>query len=402
MQHIVVTANGPGEVAALVRPFVHALKSLTSDVTVTAALVPCVYATGHEAAVLAAQTEVDTVWQPADTLRVIRRGVGGAGREVARPGCVVHFGGEPLLSLALARRLGCPPFAYLEKHVLWARRFRRSFLRDDGIWRVLRPARCTVVGNLMVDAARMRRPTRRPARQTPPVIGIFAGSREPIVCHMLPFFLKVARYTATALPAARWLIGQADFVPLDRLAALAARLDGAPYEGDCAWLEAISGRPMLRSEGGIHAEVCPAGRLMAEADIVLTIPGTNTAELAALGVPMIVCVPSYWLAMVPLPGLLGHVTRIPLVGPTAKHAAVYVYGRGLRYLAIPNRLRRRYVVPELKGRITARQVADCLVTMLGTSTTALEAELRSIMGPPGAADRLAHEILTSMSARAPA
>src|SRR5690606_28348167 len=117
-------------------------------------------------------------------------------------------------------------------------------------------------------------------------------------------------------------------------------------------------------------------------------PGTNTAELSALGVPMIVTVPTWESDKVPMPGLAGHIGRLPLVGKYIKRGLGHLILRRIGFISHPNRRTNRMVVPELVGHITAAQTAEAVIGPLDTDTQRLEEELRAIMGPAGASQRL--------------
>ena len=110
--------------------------------------------------------------------------------------------------------------------------------------------------------------------------------------------------------------------------------------------------------------------------------------MAALGVPMIVTVPTQWNRSMALPGLAGHIGRVPLLGNVIKKALGHLYLHSLPFTSHPNRRGGRAVVPELIGKIVAREVRDKVIAMLGVDTRAIEEDLRLVMGPPGAADRL--------------
>jgi hypothetical protein len=58
------------------------------------------------------------------------------------------------------------------------------------------------------------------------------------------------------------------------------------------------------------------------------------------------------------------------------------------------------IVPEVIGRITAADVAGTLVDALSTPHDHLARELTTIMGPPGAADRLAAALIDDLAAGA--
>jgi lipid-A-disaccharide synthase len=397
------------------------------------ALLPCVYSSGTEEEVASRFSSVDAVSAPRATLRWILRGEVPPGFNGTAPGCALHLGGEPLLTLALARRTGGLAAAYLEGPLSWMGQFDRLFSRDAGVAaRIRRPS--ANVGDLMVDAARLRAPNRQPPRPgEPPVIGVFPGSRHAFIKHMLPFFLRVAGLAHPRLPGARWVIARAEFISNADLAAAAADPTGRAIEGDsatyheeaapalrttgappaalscdplatayrpapsaCRTPSAEPQAPALITERGLRVEILDTGSVMSMATVALTLPGTNTAELSALGIPMVACTPSYKLDEVPLPGTLGYLDRIPLIGRAVKHSVVYIYGRGLRYLAHPNRRTRRRVVPEAIGRIKAERVADMLVALATAKDDRVQQELLDIMGPPGAADALAREILASL------
>lgn len=136
------------------------------------------------------------------------------------------------------------------------------------------------------------------------------------------------------------------------------------------------------------------------ARLALTLPGSNTAELAALGLPMLVTLPTYWAETSPMPGLAGHIGRLPLAGKYIKRALGHAYLRTLSFTAHPNRRAGRMVTPEIVGRLTAPQVAVAMLDMLGGDLAAIETGLRAAMGEPGAARRIAEALVADLAAQA--
>jgi lipid-A-disaccharide synthase len=139
---------------------------------------------------------------------------------------------------------------------------------------------------------------------------------------------------------------------------------------------------------GTRIAIASNAEVLAQADLALTIPGTNTGEIAACGIPMVVVLPTYLAEIVPLPGLAGHLGRLPWVGAPLKR----VFGRQvlkhLPLLALPNRRAGRQIVPEFVGRGLLPAVEASLEGLLAADLAALGAEVRAAMGPPGAAARL--------------
>lgn len=389
-RQVIVTINGPGEVAAWLYPFAAALRERDPTSRLVVALLPCVFASGAERAVIEAMPGVDAVWEPARSMRWVLRGEAPDGHRADLPGCVLHLGGELTLAILLARRVHRRLVVYSEARVPWAALVDRICLVDASAMPRASRAKTRVVGNLMVDAALRRVPSRRPAPRT---IALFPGSRPYQVRNMLPFLLAAAEHVSRAASDVRWLLAKSDFVSRDALATLAAAGDGRLIEGASARLERRGAHDVLVSARGVVCEVASPGEAMSRASLALTIPGTNTAELAALGIPMLLLLPTYGLHTLPMPGIAGHVGGIPLLGPLVKRLVAETYLRTRRHWAHPNRIARERVVPELVGRLTAHGVAAHVLEALRSPLAQTGRRLREVMGEPGGAGRLVTEVL---------
>ena len=134
---------------------------------------------------------------------------------------------------------------------------------------------------------------------------------------------------------------------------------------------------------------------MSASDLIVTIPGTNTAEVAVIGTPMISIFPMDSFNMIPLEGTLDLIGRIPVLGYYLKKKYVKMMFEKTRFFAIPNIKTGRSIVPELTGNIQAIDVADRINKLLNTPDILKEmsGELRTALGGPGAAKKIAQEIL---------
>src|SRR5690554_7637254 len=84
------------------------------------------------------------------------------------------------------------------------------------------------------------------------------------------------------------------------------------------------GRWRVTTQRGLTA-VAVQGRpydVMGAADMALTVPGSNTAEMAAAGLPMVVVLPMNLVEKIPLPGAAQYAERLPLVGKRLKRNLV--------------------------------------------------------------------------------
>jgi lipid-A-disaccharide synthase len=108
--------------------------------------------------------------------------------------------------------------------------------------------------------------------------------------------------------------------------------------------------------------------------------------------PMVVVLPTYLGHEVPLPGLAGHVGRLPLIGKMLKLYFGYKVLHGLPLLSQPNRRAGTKIVPELVGEGLHPAINAALRGYLDQDTTALGAQIRDAMGKGGAAQKLAAEV----------
>ncbi len=115
---LIVVVNGPGETAGWLQPLVAAVRRRVPGVRVIAALVPCRFASGCEAEVARGIEGPDHVWETRQTMRYILRGIRPAELRPDLPGCLLHLGGEPMLSRLLAKRLGYPVYLYTDNHAM--------------------------------------------------------------------------------------------------------------------------------------------------------------------------------------------------------------------------------------------------------------------------------------------
>lgn len=388
---IVVTVNGPGEVSSWLHPMALAIKQRMPSARICVATVPCVFSAGSELAVVKSLPYVDVSMSIDETMDLVWRNKWPAGLSRGAPGAVIHLGGDTIFSVLLSRRLRQPLLGYVERPPALSWFFDKVFY--SGFEKLPRAEmNADVIGEMMVDAARLRCPDRRPSRNGGFVVGLYPGSRDYLARYMLPFYAAVAELVAERVPGVEWKLAKSDFLSADFLRALPAMDDDGPIDAVALEWREEGDRRFLVTPRGLRIEVATPGSVAARANVALTLPGTNTAELSALGIPMIVTVPTHQAERAPMPGLAGHLGRIPVLGKYIKRGFGHLILRRLKFMSHPNRRTNRMLVPEMIGPITARQVADELVRVLGSDTRALEDELRATMGQPGASQRLVSAI----------
>jgi lipid-A-disaccharide synthase len=390
---VVVTVNGPGEVACWLYPLAHELKRRIPGVRICVAVVPCVFSSGAEADVLRTLSYVDAYCTIEETMKFIKWNKVPKGFRKKAPGFMLHLGGDSMFTIMLAKRLGIPALAYVERPLAFQFLFDRVFYSDfEKIDGLKESDTHKIVGEMMVDAALLRCPDRSAAEGGKPVVGLYPSSRMYLTKYVLPYYAAAAEKVARKMPEVEWVISKSDFVDRDFLRNLPEVEEGRPLEGvDLEWRREDD-REFMVTPDGLSLEVLSPAQVAPRVNLALTVPGSNTAELATLGVPMILTLPTYKHEIAPLPGIAGHLGRLPVIGWRMKRFLAKQVLKRMKFLSHPNRRADRMVIPELIGELDAQDLADAIEEALNSDTTALVKELKAVMGPPGATSRLVSEL----------
>ncbi|MFN8606072.1 MAG: hypothetical protein U0931_00980 [Vulcanimicrobiota bacterium] len=366
-----ITSNSPGEVSSWVGGVTPRLAELRPDWRVRLALVPCPYASGAEKRVAQQLTGVHEVFSPWETTRWYF-GLGRPGWPRAPRGLIMFLGGDPWHALLLKKKLGYPVAGYFEKPNWWSRFFDHPIYAHQGEPRV---------GNLMVDRVAPGPPPTRP------VLGLFPGSRAWQLRLTLGRFLLVAEELQRRHPQVELRLVQSPFVQDDDLRRALAH----PFNLGLPSARARVENDRLVLESGLEVPKRPGGQAMHDLSMALTVPGTNTAELACAGIPFVICL--HPLAFLGGGGLPGLIERLPL--PSAWKVPLRRRKlRRLRYTALPNQLAGRAVVPEIIVESSLEPLTARFQEWVEDpgQVERIRQQLQEVMGQPGATARLAEWI----------
>ena len=398
---LVLTANGPGEVAGWLCPLLQRLYERAPDTDVHAFMVPDDYASGGETAYVRERFPQARVYEPKEYLAVA------FGRSVAgmpqRADVVQYLGGDLMHAARLHRRFQGEATTYKFSRNGYRKLFSRAYAVDEANAEELRawgtpPDRVEIVGNLAVDGALMQAEA-EPERGTP-VDGvlIMPGSRTYEVEHLVPFFFTMAlrmRRERGDLPVA---LGISPFTTNAQLRAAIERGGDPRVWSERGRLLEEDGATYLTSRDGrvrvpVIRGALPAAR---RARLAVTLPGTKCIELAALGVPTIAITPLNAAELATINGPLTYLDRLPLAGRWLKRNAAVALSRRHKLHTQPNIDLGEMVVRELHGTLTPGRVARVTLESLDDRPWLEEsaARLRALYeGHAGAADRMARSLL---------
>lgn len=411
---ILILTNGPGELATWVLPVVRCLRQQLgnnrSEVRISIVLSPCPHATGKEAGIARSYPSVDRVQEAEHFFPFLLWGKTKENWDWRDRGVVLFLGGDQFFTVLIGKRLGYRTVVYAEWEARWHRWIDKFGIMKPEIATSAPPkyaGKFTIVGDLMAEVSSVIGQESfligdrlQDKGQITELIGILPGSKPGKLAQGVPFGLAIAERIHKQRPQTRFVIPVAPTVDLPTLARFADARQNPVIEkigGATAELiqDPVGKRPFLKTATGLRVELwtqSPAYDLLSQCSLCLTTVGANTAELGALGVPMIVLVPTQQLdAMRTWDGLPGMLATLPLVGSGFAKVINRLALRNLGLLAWPNIWAQSNIVPELVGELQPAEVAELVLDYLNhpEKLQQMRDRLRSVRGEPGAAQKLA-------------
>ncbi len=407
---VVFVSNGPGELSTWVKPLAEKLHSkvlmqprgLNAAVSLRLVLTPCPNATGQEehAAKSWGQFEQITPAKHFWNCLINPKKYG----YWPSQGLVVFLGGDQFWTVLLSARLGYRHITYAE----WVARWpfwndRIAAMSSKVLKKIPRKYRnrCTVVGDLMADLNNLAK--KEEPLPTGTWVALMPGSKSAKLSVGVPFMIETADHLKELNPNCQFLLPVAPTTSIQAIKDFISTknpIAGKYKSGIKLVRQATQDLPFQTlitiSGTKIHLqETTPAHGLLSQCDLALTTVGANTAELGALGVPMIVIVPTQHISVMQAwDGLLGIIARLPGL----RHCLGLLLSawrlRNHGFLSWPNISAGRLVVPEKVGRITPEEIANEASQWL-KAPERLQGQtndLRSLRGQPGATRKMAEEI----------
>ena len=405
---IVILSNGPGEMATWVLPTLKALSQQWGDdfsqVRISLVLSPCPNASGQEVAIAESYPEIDRVQAANHFFPFLLWGKTQENWDWHPQGLVLFLGGDQFFPLVIGKRLGYRTVVYAEWEARWYRWIDHFGIRQSMIAEKI-PTRyqkkLTLIGDLMTDL--LLSDYRLPENGYQ--IALLPGSKPEKLAQGVPLCLAIADAVRDRYPQTTFILPLAPGLSVERLAEFAdpnyndliQKLTWGSAQLNLPQTQGISQdtTPYLITKSGLKVKIItqfPAHDHLARCHLALTTVGANTAQLASLGIPMIVLLPTQQLeAMRHWDGIPGILAGLPWVGSfLAKQLNAYIL-RKKRLFAWPNIWAKAEIVPELLGELQPAIIAQQVSELLENPKQLLEMRdrLQNIRGEAGAAIRLA-------------
>ncbi len=340
--HLLVTVNSPGEVYYWLEPLLEEFQDCSPSPRVWVFVPPCQFATGREVEVVRNFPLVERVFTPRETLLF---GLGFSGFHPSSKGLVLFLGGDLFYAVLLKRRTGFPLWVY-GASPRWISQVNRYLVRFSQDLPSFPQDRSVYVGDLLASAvARKKTESLFPAGQ--PRFLFLPGSRKFAYPVLFPLFQTWAKALKEKYPEASFAMGLPSHY----------RTKEVP---EVPQMETFFGR---------------TSDLIQEADLVVTVPGSNNLEIVYRGKRGMVVLPfSEALEEIPVMGPLSVLERVPYWGKIVKKTIIRKYLEKTRWISLPNLLWGREVLLELKGEIPLERFLKAVTMILEGKTPGLTGE----------------------------
>ena len=412
---VVIVSNGPGELATWVKPVLDYLikqksKSINLNIPnykLVLSLVPCPNATGKEYTVASDWQILDLIIPAKNFLKLlIKPSLFGSW---PRNGVVVFLGGDQFWNVLLAKRLGYESITYAEWIARWPRWNLHIAAMNEEVRNIIPKKfkkKCQVIGDLMADVKNNLSPIHEINNKK--WIAILPGSKKAKLSIGIPFFLEVADRIKECGDNINLMIPIAPTTDLEDFIFFQSAKNPITkyYSSNIKSIKKIE-----NSIFNYVLETCKNTKIfilqqnsnhniLSQCKLALTTVGANTAELAAINLPMIVVLPTQHLnAMNAWDGIFGIIGRIKLLNRIQTFIIKRWYLKNNKFFAWPNIKANKQIIPERVGIITPKDISDEAIYLLNEKNLLVEQKLNllKMRGKKGAVKKLSNLILETIA-----
>ena len=404
---VVIVSNGPGELTTWVRPLVDALNKINLSLsnknklnfTIRLVLVPCPNATGKEYQVAKTWNKFELITKSKSFWKLLIKPHSFA--NWPKKGVVIFLGGDQFWSILLAKRLGYLNITYAEWVSRWPKWTNEIAAMNVKVKELI-PKRykykCKVIGDLMADIKLNSEISLRNKEKH--YIALLPGSKKAKLSVGIPFFLEVADHIAQEnqninliIPIApttdksEYLFFQSERNPIAKY--YSSKIKTIKNIKDSNFDYVIE---TAKNTKIYLIKKHPCYEILKECDLAITTVGANTAELAAISLPMLVVLPTQHLNMMNAwDGIFGLIGKISFINRILTFIVKYFYFKKKKFFAWPNIKAKRMLVPEMIGNISPKRIAREALLLIKNKDQlkSIKNNLQKERGEKGAAAKLA-------------
>jgi len=411
---VVIVSNGPGELATWVKPVLDCLiqqksKSINPNIPgykLVLTLVPCPNATGKEFTVANDWQILDLIIPAKYFLKLLLKP--SSFGTWPRNGVVVFLGGDQFWNILLAKRLGYQSITYAEWIARWPRWNLHIAAMNEEVRNKLPKKfkkKCQVIGDLMADVKNNVSPVNEINNKN--WIAILPGSKKAKLSIGIPFFLAVADHIKESKEDINLMIPIAPTTELKDF--IFFQSDKNPitkyYSSQIKSIKQIENSIfdyVLETRKNTKIYILNQNsnhNILSQCKLALTTVGANTAELAAINLPMIVVLPTQHLStMNAWDGIFGILGKITLLNRLQTFIIKRWLLKNKKFFSWPNIKANKQIIPERVGIISPKEISDEAIYLLNEKDILSEQKINllKIRGKTGAIKKLSNLILETL------
>ncbi|MBO8232960.1 glycosyl transferase [Prochlorococcus marinus XMU1419] len=408
---VVIISNGPGELTTWVNPVVDELNKINQslfeddklDIILRLVLVPCPNATGKEFLVANSWNKFELITKPKSFWKLLINPHSFA--SWPKKGIVIFLGGDQFWSILLAKRLGYLNITYAEWISRWPQWTNEIAAMNRKVKELIpkkHKNKCQIIGDLMADIKFDSEVSLKNKEKN--YIALLPGSKKAKLSVGIPFFLEIADLISKESKNINFIIPIAPTTNKDEY--LFFLSEGNPisryYSSKIKTIKNIKDSCfdyVIETSKNTKIYLIkkhPCYEILKECDLAITTVGANTAELAAITLPMLVVLPTQHLNMMNAwDGVFGVIGRISFINKLITFTIKNFYFKKKKFFAWPNIKAKRMIVPERIGNISPREIAREVLFLIKDSDQlkSITDNLHKERGDKGAAKKLASMII---------
>ena len=411
---VLIITNGPGELSTWVKPVVDNLNKINNssekhnrlNFSINLILVPCPNSTGKEYKVAKSWNKFELITKAEDFWKLLIRPYKYA--KWPQKGIVLFLGGDQFWSVLLAKRLGYINITYAEWISRWPRWSNTIAAMNMKVKKSIPQKyryKCKVIGDLMADITLNKEISLNLEERK--FIALLPGSKKAKLSIGVPYFLEIADHINNKNRNINLIIPIAPTTsPEEYLFFQSSKNPIAKYYS--SKIKQI--KPIKNSIFNYIIETSnntkiflinknPCYEVLKKCDLAITTVGANTAELAALSLPMIVVLPTQHLnVMNSWDGIFGITGKISFINKLFTFIIKNWYLKKKKFFAWPNIKANKLIIPERIGNISPKQIANEALFLIKNKKYLKKQKeyLSKQRGQTGAAKKLAYIIFDSI------
>ena len=329
--HLIIFSNSPGEISSWVIPLAKSFKYIHPSCFISVLLTPCDYATGNEAQHLTEHDCIDEVYLPKQTMSFVffKKKF----NTDKTKGAILYLGGDPMYPQLLSLRLPFPVYGYTEHKKKLGFLYKKTFFKH-------------IDGDLMSSSIAKRTFSRENILskyhlKDAPYCLFMPGSRPKHFHLFIPLILESIRLIQNEDSSFQALISVSPFITDNDVTRISSKYD-------------LSNVHLIRGD---------SLELMAISRLMISLPGTNTAQAMYMNLPTLMVLPLNNPEQFVFDGLFQLIFKLPLIGSFLRFLLIKILLIKKPFLALPNLIAKKEIVPELITYFTADTLKSAVLDL---------------------------------------